>query len=85
MTLLVTVAAQMFASRGSFRSEKGVLPRIRIFCGKIDLHGISFLEKGNEMLSLVTGFISAPVSVARGLPRFRGMCPSPCTVGGGFE
>lgn len=47
VTLIVTTAAQICLSWGNSRSEQGVLPRIKIFCGKIDFHGISFQE--NEM------------------------------------
>lgn len=47
VTLLITTAAQIVLSWGNSRSEKGVLPRIKIFCGKIDFHGISF--QANEM------------------------------------
>lgn len=86
----VTTAAQIFLSWGHSRSQKDVLPRIKIFCGKIDFSWNFFPGKWNEMLSLVTDFISASVSVACGLPRkpvqlVRGMHHPLCLAGGILE
>lgn len=73
MILLVTTATQIFLSWGNSPSEKGFLPRVKIFYRKIDFHGISFQE--NEIkcflwwqsLSLhlsqwLTGFPRSPCS-----------------------
>ena len=78
VTLLVATAAQILLSWGNSLSEKGFLSRMKIFCGKIDFHGISFQE--NEKKCFLW-WQSLSLHLSQWLMGFPG---SPCSSLGGY-